>query len=81
MVWLVGGFLFCPCHLPLTLTLLLTALAGTAAGAMLREHVVVAGLVISAVGVLATWRGMRLLRSAGRIARDNTTCCETSRRL
>src|SRR5687768_18169306 len=36
MVWLVGGFLFCPCHLPLTLWLLGTLLAGTAAGALLR---------------------------------------------
>src|SRR5688572_19131394 len=63
MVWLVGGFLFCPCHLPLTLGLLGAVLAGTAAGALLRDHVVVAAVIITAVWALATWRGMRLLRS------------------
>jgi hypothetical protein len=63
MVWLVGGFLFCPCHLPLTLWLLGTLLAGTAAGALLRRHVVVAAVIITSVWALATWRGVRLLRS------------------
>jgi hypothetical protein len=63
MLWLVGGFLFCPCHLPLTLWLLGTLLAGTAAGALLRQHVVVAAAIITTVWALATWRGVRLLRS------------------
>ena len=62
MVWLVAGFLFCPCHLPLTLGLFGVVLAGTAAGALLRDNVVVAGVIITLVWVLATWRGIRLLR-------------------
>ena len=63
MAWLIGGFLFCPCHLPLTLWLLGALLAGTAAGALLRQHVVVAAVIITSVWALATWRGVRLLRS------------------
>lgn len=33
----IGAFSFCPCHLPLTLALAGTLLAGTAAGALLRS--------------------------------------------
>lgn len=62
LLWLAGGFLFCPCHLPLTLWLISALLAGTAAGALLRDHVVAAGLVISAIWLAATWRGLRLLK-------------------
>lgn len=62
MVWLVAGFLFCPCHLPLTLGLFGALLAGTAVGALLRDHVIVASVIITFVWVLATWRGIRLLR-------------------
>lgn len=35
-----------------------------AAGAVLRDHVVLAGLVISATWVAGTWRGFRLVRLA-----------------
>jgi hypothetical protein len=46
-----------------TLGLLAWLLAGTVAGALLRDHVVVAGTLISATWILATWRGVRLLRT------------------
>jgi hypothetical protein len=62
--WVVGGFVFCPCHLPLTLWVLATLLAGTTLGALLREHVVIAAALISSVWILATWRGLWLLRAA-----------------
>jgi mercuric ion transport protein len=62
LLWIAGGFLFCPCHLPLTLWLLATVLAGTAAGALFHDHVVIAEIVISAAWAAATWRGVRLLR-------------------
>lgn len=68
-MWLVGGFLLCPCHRPVTLWLLATLLAGTAAGALLREHVVLAAVVSTAAWALATWHGLRLLR-AGRASAD-----------
>ena len=64
LLWLAGGFLFCPCHLPLTLGLLAALLTGTAAGALLRDHVVLAGVIITVVWALATWRGWRLLHKA-----------------
>ena len=37
--WIFGSFAFCPCHLPLTLGILVTVFGGTAAGALLRDHI------------------------------------------
>jgi hypothetical protein len=62
LLWIGGGFLFCPCHLPFTLWALATLFAGTAAEAVLHDHVVAASIVISAIWAAATWRGVRLLR-------------------
>lgn len=62
--WIFGSFAFCPCHLPLTLGILVTVFGGTAAGAVLRDHVWLAGAVITAVWVAGTWRGFRLVRLA-----------------
>jgi len=64
MAWVIGAFLICPCHLPLTLWLATTILAGTALGAALRAHPVLAGTVITLVWLAATWRGLHLLNSA-----------------
>lgn len=62
--WIFGSFAFCPCHLPLTLGILVTVFGGTATGAGLRDHVVLAGAVITAAWVAGTWRGFRLVRLA-----------------
>jgi len=60
--WMVGAFAACPCHLPLTLAALTAVLGGTAAGALLREHVVLAGALVTSVWVFGTLRGVWLLR-------------------
>ena len=43
MLWVIGAFVFCPCHLPITLSVLALLLGGTAAGALLRAHPYIAG--------------------------------------
>jgi hypothetical protein len=63
MVWVAGAFVFCPCHLPLTLAAGSALLGGTAAGAAFRAHYVIAGTVITLVWAAATWHGFRLMRS------------------
>jgi MerE protein len=68
MVWVAGSFLLCPCHLPLTLALAATVLAGTAAGALLRTHAIAAGVVITLAWAAGTWRGILLFRAARRCA-------------
>ena len=69
--WLLASFLACPCHLPITLAVLGTVLGGTAAGVALREHTVVAGLLIAAVWLAGTARGLLLVRRA---ERDGFAC-------
>ena len=38
VLWMIGAFVFCPCHLPITLGVLALMLGGTAAGALLSHH-------------------------------------------
>jgi len=64
MAWVIGAFLICPCHLPITLGLAGALLAGTAAGALLQGHLVAAGTIVSLAWLTATWHGFRLLRSS-----------------
>jgi len=69
LAWLIGAFLICPCHLPLTLGLAAILLSGTAAGVLLRDHLFLAGAVITVAWVAGTWRGISFLRSASKYAR------------
>ena len=69
LAWVIASFVFCPCHLPLTLGLAATLLAGTTAGALLRGHPYIAGTLIAVVWVAGTWRGFHHLRAARRYAR------------
>jgi hypothetical protein len=62
MAWVIGAFLICPCHLPITLGLLGAVLGGTAAGAALRGHLAIAGTIVSLAWLAGTWHGFRLLR-------------------
>jgi MerE protein len=66
MAWVIGAFLICPCHLPLTVAALATLLAGTAAGPVLQEHPYVAGSAVTAVWLAATLRGVLYFRAAQR---------------
>ena len=66
LVWVIGAFVICPCHLPITLAAAAALLAGTAAGAALHTHPVAAGALVSTSWALATWHGFRLMRSPQR---------------
>ena len=68
MAWMIGAFVFCPCHLPITLAVLGMLLAGTAAGALLSAHPYTAGTVVTLLWAAGTWRGFSLVRSAQRFA-------------
>ena len=69
--WLAVSFLFCPCHLPLTIGLLAGVFGGTALGALLRDHAWVAGGVIAATWLAGTARGLVWIRRA---ERGDATC-------
>ena len=61
LAWVIGAFVFCPCHLPITLWWIALLLSGTAAGALLRNHLVLAGVIVTVVWAAGTWRGIRYL--------------------
>ena len=60
MAWMIGAFVFCPCHLPITLAALALLLGGTAAGAALRAHPYIAAVVVTLLWAAGTWRGYRV---------------------
>jgi hypothetical protein len=64
--WLAVSFLFCPCHLPLTLGLLVSVTGGTALGGLLRDHGWVAAGVIVTTWLAGTARGLLWIRRAER---------------
>ena len=64
MAWMIGAFVFCPCHLPITLSVLAFIAGGTAAGAWLREYPYVAATVVTLLWAAGTWRGLALVRRA-----------------
>jgi cytochrome c biogenesis protein CcdA len=66
MAWMIGAFVFCPCHLPITLSALALLLGGTAAGALLGAHRYVAGVMVTLLWAAGTWRGYTLIRRAQR---------------
>ena len=64
--WLLWSFLLCPCHLPLSLAALTAVLAGTSFGVMLRDHVWVAGGLITLAWIIGSGYGFRLIRQSER---------------
>jgi hypothetical protein len=59
LAWVIGSFILCPCHLPITLWWMALLLSGTAAGALLRGHLAVAGVIVTLLWLAGTWRGVR----------------------
>jgi hypothetical protein len=75
IVLTMTGFLACPCHLIITLPLLLSLLAGTALGSFLSHNtsLVYAGATIYFVGALAL--GAFLLLGPKRLKHEVDTAC------
>ena len=66
MAWMIGAFVFCPCHLPITLSALALMLGGTTAGTLLRAHPYWAATLVTLMWAAGTWRGYSLIRRARR---------------
>jgi len=64
IAWIVGSFVLCPCHLPITLSVLAAVLSGTAAGALVFAHLYVTGGVLAILWLAGTLQGFRLMRRA-----------------
>jgi len=64
IAWVIGSFVLCPCHLPITLAVIGAVLSGTALGALFRGHLILAGVLISIVWLAGTLHGFNLMRRA-----------------
>ena len=67
MAWMIGAFVFCPCHLPITLAMLALLFGGTAAGVALRAHPYIAAAIVTLLWAAGTWRGYHLIRRAQKV--------------
>jgi hypothetical protein len=52
------AFVFCPCHLPITLASW-RCCSAAATGVALRDHPFIAGTIVTLLWVAGTWRGLR----------------------
>jgi cytochrome c biogenesis protein CcdA len=64
IAWVIGSFVLCPCHLPITLAVVVALLSGTAIGALVRGHLYLAGAIISIAWLAGTLHGFNLMRRA-----------------
>jgi hypothetical protein len=76
-LWLLWSFLLCPCHLPVSLGMLSAVMAGTSAGAVLRDHAWLAGTLITLAWVAGTGYGLHFIHRA---QRANGACPIPTRR-
>lgn len=63
VVWIIGSFVFCPCHLPLTLGLLAALLSGTVLGAFVLRYSILVGTITTLLWLVGTWYGFRQMRA------------------
>ncbi len=62
--WLLWSFVFCPCHLPLTMAVLASIFGGTAFGTLIDRNTLGTGLVFGAIYATGVAIGFRHLRRA-----------------
>lgn len=76
--WLIWSFVFCPCHLPLTMAVLATVFGGTAFGAMLQANQLGVGIVVGTIYAIGVGIGFRHIRraTAGRNCADGSCTIE-----
>ena len=68
VAWIVGAFVLCPCHLPITLWVVAALLSGTAVGAAILGHPYVSGVVLLIAWLAGTLHGFNLMRRSRRDA-------------
>lgn len=77
--WFVVSYLFCPCHIPLTMALIGALFGGTAFGAAAAGNAFRVGAVLVAVYAVVLWRGFGQIRLAKRIeAAGGTVSCTSN---
>lgn len=78
--WLMWSFIICPCHLPVTMTVIGTLLGGSALGTFLTRNTLAVGVVLGALYAVGLFIGFRHLRAAAaaKDCRDSNCRVQTS---
>jgi len=80
-LWLILSYVLCPCHLPITMALVVAAVGGSAVGAALTATMWRLGVVMTVLYGLALWRGFHHLRRAKATVEPGQACstrwCDT----
>ena len=74
--WLIWSFVFCPCHLPLTMGVAATLFGGTAFGTLVGSNKLGVGLISGAMYAVGVGIGFRHLRRATKGIDCSTGSCE-----
>ncbi len=62
--WLIWSFIFCPCHLPVSMAVLAAVFGGTAMGALISRNTIGVGLAFGVVYAIGVGIGFRHLWAA-----------------
>lgn len=62
--WLVWSFIFCPCHLPLSMAVIASIFGGSAFGTLVSRNALGTGLVLGTLYAIGVGIGFRYLRKA-----------------
>ncbi len=62
--WLIWSFIFCPCHLPISMGVLAAIFGGSAFGALISRNTLGVGLVLGSIYAIGVGIGFRHLRAA-----------------
>ena len=74
--WLIWSFVFCPCHLPISIAVLATIFGGTAVGALVSRNTIGVGVAFGVVYAIGVGIGLRHIRRADTIKACRTGACE-----
>ena len=62
--WLLWSFIFCPCHLPVSMVVLASIFGGTAIGSVISRNTIRVGVAFGVVYAIGVGIGFRHLRAA-----------------
>ncbi len=62
--WLIWSFIFCPCHLPISMGVFAAIFGGTAFGALISRNTLGVGLALGTIYAIGVGIGFRHIRAA-----------------
>ena len=74
--WLLWSFIFCPCHLPVSMAVLATIFGGSTFGALISRNTLVVGLVFGVIYAVGVGIGFIHLRKAAKAKDCSDYKCE-----